>query len=149
MVADMPFEETLPTKPAGARPPTEPPILVTYDPDPGDGDRDMLVYLRDNIRMLLARMTDITSDQVRQYIDLLSLRRKWVQEEMQIEKMMESDPTPPLGLESDPYDLSLIGRVQRNFRREKFEELLRALDQAQAKLEDRFWEQMWSQNPSS
>jgi|GEM_PF-6268029 len=146
MVAEMPQ-----TKPAGARPPNDgiPPVLVTFSPEPDDRDRDMLIYLRDNIRALLTKMTDLTMDQVRQYMDLISLRRKWVEDEMAVEELMEAEPSPPLGLEADPYDLSMVTRIQRNFRREKFEELLNTLDQARMRLEDRFWEQLWSSNPSS
>jgi len=145
MVAEMPE-----TKPAGARPPNDglPPVLVTFSPDPDDRDRDMLVYLRDNVRSLLGKLTDITLDQVRMYTELIAVRRKWVEEEMQIEEMLESAPSAPLGIEADPYDLGTIGQVQRNFRREKFEELLSMLDQARSRLEDRIWEQLWSPNPS-
>lgn len=146
MVAEMPQ-----TKLAGARPPNDglPPILVTFSPEPDDRDRDMLVYLRDNVRSLLSKVADITTDQVRMYTELIAARRKWVEEEMVIEQMLESAPSAPLGIDEDPYDLSTVVKVQRNFRREKFEELLNILDNARAKLEDRFWEQMWAQNPSS
>jgi len=109
----------------------------------------MLVYLRDNVRSLLSKVTEVTIDQVRQYVELISLRRRWVEAEMMVEDMMDSLPAAPLGIEEDPYDLMALGKMQRNFRKEKFEELLRMLDQAQAKLEDRFWEQMWAPRPSS
>ncbi|OJU62409.1 MAG: hypothetical protein BGO01_07955 [Armatimonadetes bacterium 55-13] len=146
MLAEMPQ-----TKPAGARPPHDglPPVLVTFSPEPDDRDRDMLVYLRDNVRSLLSKVTEVTIDQVRQYVELISLRRRWVEAEMMVEDMMDSLPAAPLGIEEDPYDLMALGKMQRNFRKEKFEELLRMLDQAQAKLEDRFWEQMWAPRPSS
>ena len=141
--------ELLPTKTAGAKPPPNKPPRVTFDSDPGDRDRDMFVYLRDNIRMLLSTLADVTTDQVKTYMGLLDLRRRWIQEEMEVERMMEEVPAPPLGIESDPYDLTELVQVQRNFRREKFEDLLRMVDQAQMKLEQRFWEQLWSSNPSS
>ncbi|MBC8065925.1 MAG: hypothetical protein H7Y17_13915 [Chlorobia bacterium] len=109
----------------------------------------MFVYLRDNIKMLMTSLTDVTVEQVRTFVGLLDQRRKWVKEEMDIERIMEESPAPPLGIESDPYDLGELAQVQRNFRREKFEDLLRMLDQAQMRLEQRFWEQLWPSNPSS
>lgn len=141
--------ELLPTKISGAKLPPNKPPRTTFSRDPDDQDRDMFVYLRDNIKMLLATLVDVTSDQVRTYFDLVKQRRQWVQEEMDIERMMEETPAPPLGIESDPYDLGELAQVQRSFRREKFEELLRMLDQAEMKLEERFWQQMWPANPSS
>jgi hypothetical protein len=141
--------ELLPTKTSGARPPINRPPKVTFSSDPDDRDRDMFVYLRDNIKMLVSALADVTADQVNIYIGLLNQRRHWVQEEMDIEKMMDTNPAPPLGIESDPYDLLELKEVQRDFRREKFEDLLRMLDQAQMMLEQRFWEQLWSQNPAS
>lgn len=141
--------ELLPTKPAGAKPPTNRPPKVTFSPDPDDRDRDMYVYLRDNIKMLLASLVDVTQEQSRRYIELLDQRKAWVQEEIRIERMMDQSPAPPLGIESDPYDLGELAKVQKNFRRDKFEDLLRMLDQAQMKLEQRFWEQLWPSNPSS
>ncbi len=141
--------ELLPTKTAGARPPTNRPPKVTFSPDPDDQDRDMYVYLRDNVKMLLASLKDVTLDQARRYLDLLDQRRKWVLEEIDIERMMEESPGPPLGIESDPYDLGELAKVQKNFRRDRFEELLHLLDQAQMRLEQRFWEQLWPPNPSS
>lgn len=109
----------------------------------------MYVYLRDNIKMLLASLVDVTQEQSRRYIDLLDQRRKWIVEEIQIEQMMDEAPAPPLGIESDPYDLGELANVQKNFRRDKFEDLIRMLDQAQMRLEQRFWEQLWPPNPSS
>jgi hypothetical protein len=141
--------ELLPTKTSGAKPPPNKPPRVTFSSDPGDQDRDMFVYLRDNIKMLLSTIADVTADQVRTYMGLIDLRRRWIQEELEVERMMEDSPAPPLGIESDPYDLGELAYVQRNYRREKFEDLLRALDQAQMKLEQRFWEHLWSSNPSS
>jgi len=141
--------ELLPTKVSGAKPPSKPPTRVAFSPDPDDRDRDMFLYLRDNIKMLIATLQDVTIDQVATYVDLLDQRRSWVQEEMEIERMMERAPAPPLGIESDPYDLGELAQVQRNFRREKFEDLLRLIDQAQMKLEARFWEQFWPSSPSS
>lgn len=141
--------ELLPTKTSGSKPPPNNPPRVTFSPDPDDQDRDMFVYLRDNVKMLMTSLADVTVEQVRTFVGLLDQRRKWVTEEMEIERMMEETPAPPLGIESDPYDLGELAQVQRNFRREKFEELLRMLDQAQMRLEQRFWEQMWPSNPSS
>lgn len=141
--------ELLPTKPAGAKPPTNRPPKVTFSPDPDDQDRDMYVYLRDNIKMLLASLVDVTQEQSRRYIELLDQRKAWVQEEIRVEQMMDQVPGPPLGIESDPYDLGELAKVQKNFRRDKFEDLLRMLDQAQMRLEQRFWEQLWPSNPSS
>jgi hypothetical protein len=141
--------ELLPTKISGAKLPPNKPPRTGFSPDPDDQDRDMFVYLRDNIKLLLATLVDVTSDQVRTYIDLVDLRRRWVKEEMDIERMMEETPSPPLGIESDPYDLGELAQVQRSFRREKFEDLLRMLDQAEMRLEERFWQQMWPANPSS
>lgn len=141
--------ELLPTKTSGSRPPTNRPPKVTFSPDPDDQDRDMYVYLRDNIKMLLASLVDVTQEQVRRYIDLLDQRRQWIVEEIQIEQMLDEAPAPPLGIESDPYDLGELASVQKNFRRDKFEDLLRMLDQAQMRLEQRFWEQLWPPNPSS
>ena len=140
--------ELLPTKTAGSRPPTNRPPKVTFSPDPDDQDRDMYFYLRDNVKMLLTSIKDVTMDQARRYLELLDQRRSWVLEEINIERMMEESPTPPLGIESDPYDLGELAKVQRNFRRDRFEELLNLIDQAQMKLEQRFWEQMWPSNPS-
>lgn len=141
--------ERIPTKTSGAKPPTNRPPKVTFSPNPDDRDRDMFVYLRDNVKVLLTSIADVAADQVRTYMGLIEQRRAWIQEEMEIERMMEEAPAPPLGIESDPYDLGELASVQRNFRREKFEDLLRSLDQAQMKLEQRFWEQMWPSNPSS
>ena len=145
MVAEMPQ-----TKPAGARPPNDglPPILVTFSPEPDDRDRDMLVYLRDNVRSLLSKIVDISQDQVRMYSELLATWWKWVKDEIEMEERLSSAPAAPLGIETDPYDLSTIGEFPRDFRREKFEELLSLLDQARSRLEDRFWEQLWASNPS-
>lgn len=109
----------------------------------------MYVYLRDNVKLLLSTLADVTYDRVQSYIDLIQLRKHWVKEEMSIEEMMASEPAPPLGIESDPYDLGELAKAQRDFRKERFEELLRMLDQAEFKLEERFWEQMWPANPSS
>lgn len=141
--------ELLPTKISGAKLPPNRPPRTTFSPDPDDQDRDMFVYLRDNIKMLLATLVDVTADQVRAYLDLVDQRRRWIKEELDIERMMETNPAPPLGIESDPYDLGDLALVQRNFRREKFEDLLRMLDQAEMRLEERFWQQMWPSNPSS
>ncbi len=80
---------------------------------------------------------------------LVDQRRKWIHEELAMERMMVEASGPPLGIESDPYDLGELVNVQRNFRREKFEDLLRMLDQAQMRLEQRFWEHLWPSNPSS
>lgn len=140
--------ELLPTKTAGSRPPTNRPPKVTFSPDPDDQDRDMYVYLRDNVRMLLTSIKDVTMDQARRYLELLDQRRHWILEEINIERMMEEAPNPPLGIESDPYDLGELARVQKNYRRDRFEELLSLIDQAQMKLEQRFWEQLWPPNPS-
>ncbi len=109
----------------------------------------MYVYLRDNIRMLLDTLADVTFDQLKFHIHLIDQRRKWIEEEIQIEHMMENAPAPPLGIESDPYDLGELANVQRNFRKEKFDDLLRMLDEAQMRLEQRFWEQIWPSSPSS
>jgi len=141
--------ERIPTKTSGARPPTKRPPKVTFSPDPDDRDRDMFIYLRDNVKLLLSQLADVSSTQVETYIGLIDQRRNWIREEMDIERMMEESPSPPLGIETDPYDLGELANVQRNFRREKFEDLLRTLDQAQMKLEQRFWEQLWPSSPSS
>lgn len=141
--------ELLPTKTSGAKPPTNRPPKVGFSPDPDDRDRDMYVYLRDNIRMLLDTLADVTFDQLKFHIHLIDQRRKWIEEEIQIEHMMENAPAPPLGIESDPYDLGELANVQRNFRKEKFDDLLRMLDEAQMRLEQRFWEQIWPSSPSS
>jgi hypothetical protein len=141
--------ERIPTKTSGARPPTKRPPKVTFSPDPDDRDRDMFIYLRDNVKLLLSQLADVSSAQVETYIGLIDQRRNWIREEMDIERMMEESPSPPLGIETDPYDLGELANVQRNFRREKFEDLLRTLDQAQMKLEQRFWEQLWPSSPSS
>lgn len=141
--------ELLPTKSAGNKPPTNRPPAVTFSPDPDDQDRDMYVYLRDNIKMLIASLADVTAEQIHRYIHLFDQRRAWVEEEILIEQMMDSPPAAPLGINTDPYDLDELAKVQRSFRRERFEELLKSLDQAQMKLEQRFWEQMWPSNPSS
>jgi hypothetical protein len=109
----------------------------------------MFIYLRDNVKLLLSQLADVSSAQVETYIGLIDQRRNWIREEMDIERMMEESPSPPLGIETDPYDLGELANVQRNFRREKFEDLLRTLDQAQMKLEQRFWEQLWPSSPSS
>jgi hypothetical protein len=144
MVAEM-----LPTKTSGAKPPPNRPPRVGFSPDPDDRDRDMFLYLRDNIKTLIATLPDVAAEQVSVYIDLIDQRRKWVQEEMSVEMMMESIPGPPLGIESDPYDLGELAVVQRNSRRDKFEGLLQKLDLAQMNLEQRFWEQIWPSSPSS
>jgi len=141
--------ERIPTKTSGARPPTKRPPKVTFSPDPDDRDRDMFIYLRDNVKLLLSQLVDVSAEQVETYIGLIDQRRNWIREEMDIERMMEETPSPPLGIETDPYDLGELANVQRNFRRDKFEDLLRTLDQAQMKLEQRFWEQLWPSSPSS
>lgn len=141
--------EMVPTKVSGSRLPPNRPPKVTFSPDPDDRDRDMFVYLRDNIKLLVASLADVTVEQVAAYVELLDQRRRWIKEEMEVERMMDEIPSPPLGIESDPYDLGELANVQRNFRREKFEELLRVLDQAQMRMEQRFWEQIWPSNPSS
>ena len=141
--------ERIPTKTSGARPPTKRPPKATFSPDPDDRDRDMFIYLRDNVKLLLSQLVDVSAEQVETYIGLIDQRRNWIREEMNIERMMEETPSPPLGIETDPYDLGELANVQRNFRRDKFEDLLRTLDQAQMKLEQRFWEQLWPSSPSS
>ena len=141
--------ERIPTKTSGARPPTKRPPKVTFSPDPDDRDRDMFIYLRDNVKLLLSQLVDVSAEQVETYIGLIDQRRNWIREEMNIERMMEETPSPPLGIETDPYDLGELANVQRNFRRDKFEDLLRTLDQAQMKLEQRFWEQLWPSSQSS
>jgi hypothetical protein len=145
----MMLAEMVPTKVSGTRLPPNRPPKVKFSPDPDDRDRDMFLYLRDNIKLLIASLADVTVEQVATYIELLDQRRRWIKEEMEVERMMEEIPGPPLGIESDPYDLGELANVQRNFRREKFEELLRVLDQAQMSMEQRFWEQIWPSNPSS
>lgn len=137
------------TKPFGTRPPIKPPTRVTFGWNPDDRERDMYVYLRDNVKMLLSCLADVGYDQVKQFLEHIELRRHWVHEEMVIEEMLDAEPSPPLGIEVDQYDLGDLAKVQRSFRREKFEDLLRVLDQAQAKLEERFWDHLWSQQPSS
>lgn len=109
----------------------------------------MFIYLRDNVKLLLSSLADVAADQIETYMALIDQRRNWIREEMKIERMMEEAPSPPLGIESDPYDLGELAHVQRSFRREKFEDLLGALDEAQMRLEQRFWEQLWPSNPSS
>jgi hypothetical protein len=138
VVAENPLTlEAPPTRTAGARPPSGPPPgRTTFASEPDDSDRDPLVVLKDNVDRLLRQSRQAPGEAADLFLDLLDQRRKWIQTEMDAEKMLQAPPGAPLDIPEDPYDLSSLVDEFGNPRLKAYRGLLDQIETTRFMLEN-------------
>ena len=86
-------------KPSGLRPPFGggPPIRTTFDGSPS-GDSDPEAYLlRENVLKLLGSIEFTAPDRLEVLLELLLQRKRWVESELTVERLLSDDSLPPIG----------------------------------------------------
>lgn len=116
------------------------PPKTTFDGDPGDGERDMLIVISDQVERLIRQsrfVADTDREQILLYVNLLDIREKWVLDEWAVEAAIHGAVCTPLGLPEDPYDLALLFNEDRTPRRASYQRLLHVIREGKRELLDR------------
>ena len=129
---------TILPKTAGARPPNSglPPLTTTFSPDPDDKD-SMLVFLTDQIERLIQSSKRVAKEEILTYVNLLDLRQRWIEMEINMEALLHDGPAAPLGLEEDPFDLAKLKIVDDLPHETAYRRLIEAITRAKKELLDR------------
>ena len=116
-----------PQKTSGARPPWLPPTTTSFDPGE-DGSRDPFYKLiAESVRQLLKAIKDSPPDGLLLLRQLIDQRRRLIESELMMERMMEpSTPLPPLL--ANMYTLEYLGTEGEPIR--TYRRLLETLDDA-------------------
>jgi hypothetical protein len=83
-------------KPGGFRPPSGPPIHTTFDGNPNGEPDPESARLKDNVERLLASVDQVSADRLDVLLRLLMQRKKWVESELTVERMLSGQTLPPL-----------------------------------------------------
>jgi hypothetical protein len=92
-----------PIRTAGARPPIIPPVGTTFDPF-SEGDEPQHRMMVENVKHLLRR---IKTDSIREcnfYLRLIKRRKRWIEDELQFERMLQPLEVPPLIMHAFGWD---------------------------------------------
>lgn len=125
------------TKAFGERPPIDGNVKTGFFDGSGD-DRDMLTWLSDQVTRLMRQARE-PSDQALlnralTWVHLFDIRERWILGEMAAEEMLENSPSAPLGIDSDPLDLTVLNQYGASSRRWQYERLLEQVRQAKAEI---------------
>ncbi len=85
-------------KPSGFRPPFGggPPIRTTFDGSPSGEPDPEITHLRENIDRLLATVDRTPNDRLEVLLRLLQQRKRWVEDELTVERLLSDQTLPPL-----------------------------------------------------
>ena len=101
-----------PTKTSAERPPILPPVRTTFDGTPdGDGE-SALAWMADNVRRMIRHVDASQAEELAANLDLLALRRKWVNDDLSALRMFEDFPLPPFEGFSVDFLMDRIDRTE-------------------------------------
>ena len=100
----------LPTKSCGSRPPLPPSIATTFGPFGNDGPEPIHKLIVDDVRMIIKHSAAVAPESAETVRELLLARRRMVERELYFERLLASEPLPPLL--TNLYSLDLLGKEE-------------------------------------